>query len=258
MLRRLLWLFILASISILAAPPAAAQTQTVTYTLDDLWLDPNITRPFDPPQQMTGTFTWTYTPGDFENGSGQFLSLDIPWAHPALNELAITIDLDQIEFSLIGNFQNYSADVSLFLQTPLDPGHAASLDLVRSKFTIENGQAWQGVCLRGSIVPDTALDLLVSGTCPSHTMTVARVTPLGLVAPLHANGVGNILVPNDLPCAGTLLGLNNSASLGVLVTANAAGTATYSANLPPRVCGNVFLQALDLSSCGTSQVVKLE
>jgi len=240
-----------------AAPRALAQTQTVTYTLDNVWLDPDISRPWDPPQQMTGTFTWTYTPGDFENGTGQFLNIGIPWAYPALNELAITIDLDQIETSLLGNFQNYSADVSLFLATPLAPGQASAIDLVRSKFTIENGPAWKGHVLSGSVIPDTALDLQVSGNCPSLTMSIQRATPLGQVALLHANGVGNMIVPNGLPCAGTQLGLDNSTALGVLLTADAAGIASISANLPAGACGTAFLQAIDLLSCGTSPVVAL-
>jgi len=57
----------------------SARAATVTCTLEDVWLLPDITHPWDPARPMTGTFEWTYVPGDFENGSGQFTDLYIPW-----------------------------------------------------------------------------------------------------------------------------------------------------------------------------------
>ena len=47
------------------------QAETVYYTLDNVILDDQT--------QMTGIFLWTYEIDDFENGSGQFISLSIPW-----------------------------------------------------------------------------------------------------------------------------------------------------------------------------------
>ncbi len=242
---------------LLAAPAVAIQTVSVTYTLEDVWLDPDVSQPFLPPEQMTGTFVWTYVPGDFENGTATWLAIDIPWAHPAMNELVLTVDLDQIETTLVGNYQNYAADVQLRLATPLDPGHASPIDLANSSFTIENGPSYQGHVISGSVVPDTGLDLQVSGNCPTHTMTVDRVTPNGDVVLLHAGGVGALTVPLQFPCAGTPLGLDTSTALAVLLTADAAGTTTIIATLPPSVCGSTFLQALDLTACTTSQVVAL-
>ncbi len=43
----------------------AAQAATISYTLDNVLLDDGT--------GMTGTFSWTFDAGDFENGVGQFV-----------------------------------------------------------------------------------------------------------------------------------------------------------------------------------------
>ncbi|HEX9793053.1 MAG TPA: hypothetical protein VGC54_03640 [Planctomycetota bacterium] len=42
-----------------------------------------------------------------------------------------------------------------------------------------------------------------------------------------------------------------------MVAADANGHITFNANVPAAACGRVFLQAIDLSSCDTSNVVGL-
>lgn len=54
-----------------------AHPAVVSYTLDHVILEDGA--------QMTGTFSWTYDVGDFENGVGQFTSLVIP--HTSHNHL---------------------------------------------------------------------------------------------------------------------------------------------------------------------------
>jgi hypothetical protein len=77
-----------------------AHADTVNYFLDNVILDDHT--------QMTGTFTWTYDTGDFENGVGQFTSLDIPHTSHDHTDLKISIDIGKtIEFTLIGNFASY-------------------------------------------------------------------------------------------------------------------------------------------------------
>jgi len=51
----------------------------VNYTLENVILDDST--------QMTGTFSWTFDIGDFENGVGQFTSLDIPTHHMIIQTL---------------------------------------------------------------------------------------------------------------------------------------------------------------------------
>ena len=103
---------------------ALAQTTTATYTLDNVWLLPDITRPWEPAQQMTGRFEWAYQEGDFENGSGTFTELSIPWFDPGIGELNFNVDLGSIEITFPGNFHDLGVDISLFLFDLLSAGSA--------------------------------------------------------------------------------------------------------------------------------------
>ena len=67
---------------------ALAQTATVTYVLEDVWLLPDMSHPGSDARQMTGTFEWTYEVSDFENGSGDFIELSLPWWGDGLPPLA--------------------------------------------------------------------------------------------------------------------------------------------------------------------------
>ena len=101
------------------------QAETVCYTLNNVMLDDGT--------QVTGFFSWVYTPGDFENGAGQFLSLDIPWTshdHPDLNA---TFDIgSSIEITLEGSVHDDGVDITLFLTNALTPTTASWIDLARS------------------------------------------------------------------------------------------------------------------------------
>ena len=50
-----------------------------TFTLDNVMTDRG--------SQLTGEFTWIYAEGDFENGVGQFTSLDVPHTTHELGDL---------------------------------------------------------------------------------------------------------------------------------------------------------------------------
>ena len=105
---------------------------------------------------MTGSFDWTYAAGDFENGSGQFTSLGIPWYNPGINNLNITIESNSIEFSLIQNLDDRGLDISIFLVEPLAPDRSSLIDLARSKYEIAPvNQIHSGEFDSGSIVPRT-------------------------------------------------------------------------------------------------------
>ena len=60
-----------------------AHAEVVYYTLDNVTLEDQA--------QMTGIFSWTYEIGDFENGEGEFIFLDIP--RHAGNDLGVTFDI---------------------------------------------------------------------------------------------------------------------------------------------------------------------
>ncbi len=238
---------------------ASAQPKTVTYDLDNVWLDPDISHTWENPRQLTGSFVWSYETGDFENGSGVFTSLQIPWYDPGLSELESTIDLTSIEITFPGNLHDIGIDITLFLIDPLSPDQSSDIDLVRSKFDIQNGVSYQGHVISGAIVPlNPAMNLEVSGTCPSNVQIfINNVTPSGQIALLYANAQGTFVIPDGFPCAGTALGLS-SATLGALIIADSNGEISLNTTVPPAACSNIYIQALDLTNCETSNVVLLQ
>lgn len=124
-----------------------AAADEVTYFLDHV-----ITDRGDP---MTGTFTWTYDAGDFENGTGTFTELNIPYTFHGLGDLIITAEISQIEFTLSGNFHDDGVDVFLVLTGPLLPHASVPLDLdpTASKYSIGGNGFIDGHFLSGSITP---------------------------------------------------------------------------------------------------------
>lgn len=119
---------------------------------------------------MRGEFTWTYDAGDFENGIGQFVSLDVPHTAHGLEDLIITIETGQIEISLDGSFHDDGVDVMLSLLEPFSPlaSVAINLDPTASKYSMGGNGFIDGGFISGSIspaavpLPGTAL-LFVSG-----------------------------------------------------------------------------------------------
>jgi len=123
-----------------------AHAITVNYTLDNVILDDNT--------QMTGTFSWTFNSGDFENGVGQFSSLVIPWTSHNQDDLDAVFDIgNSIEITLEGSVHDDGVDITLFLLQPLTPTTSASVDLVRSKYEIGGNGFHDGLFLSGSISP---------------------------------------------------------------------------------------------------------
>jgi len=149
------WIVQLGVCALLVAVPstALAQTTTATYTLNDVWLLPDITRPSESAQPMTGTFEWVYQVGDFENGAGQFTTLALPWFNPGIGGLNINVDISSIEFTLPGNFHDMGIDITLFLSDPLAPGQPSAVNTTTSQFEIQNGIIWQGHVISGNIIP---------------------------------------------------------------------------------------------------------
>ncbi len=138
---------------LLAVLPAVAPAATVDFFFDDLVVGNG--------QPMTGRFSWTYTPGDFENGSGQFTELNIPGYGSDLSGLAITIAVEGIEFSLTTSFHDKELDINLRLLSPLSPDASAPVDLSQdaagnyaSKFVVSGfGSTYRGGFISGSVSP---------------------------------------------------------------------------------------------------------
>lgn len=115
--------------------------------------------------QMTGTFTWAYDVGDFENGDGTFSELFIPWLAPSDYDL-LTISFDigkSIEFTR-GGISGHDAgiDVILFFEQALTPTGSTLIDLDKSKFDIGGNGFIKGYFTDGSIssvpIPDGDVD----------------------------------------------------------------------------------------------------
>jgi len=104
----------------------------------------------------------------------------------------------------------------------------------------------------------TGPSLTSTGTCGgSMTFLVSGATPGAPVAFVWARGLGNYVVPNG-PCAGVQLGLDATANLGGLVSADASGGASLSFFVPSTVCGAVWGQAVDAANCVTTNVLAVQ
>jgi hypothetical protein len=105
--------------------------------------------------------------------------------------------------------------------------------------------------------PKPNFTLWLDGTA-DHYMGVKMtgVTPNGQVAVLWAKGEGGpTLIPNGYPCAGTLMDLNPNMQLLSTTTADGTGHATLGpspSRIPAAAAGLIWLQAVDVSTCQTS------
>lgn len=127
--------------------PIFAQAETVIYTLENVILD-------DGNAQMFGTFSWTYEADEFENGVGQFTSLEIPFTSHDHTGLEVEFDVgNSIEITLPGSVHDDGVDITLFLLQPLTPTSGSTIDLERSQFEIGGNGFHTGLFLSGSVIP---------------------------------------------------------------------------------------------------------
>lgn len=103
--------------------------------------------------------------------------------------------------------------------------------------------------------------LSVAATCPSGgpiEISWSGARPNGQIALIFAANTGSFRVPNGNPCAGTPLGLGTTQiQLAFQGGAGANGSRTLNSSAGPNACGG-YLQLLDISSCGTSNVARIE
>ena len=107
-----------------------------------------------------------------------------------------------------------------------------------------------------SATPCAGVTLAFSGSCPGPmTLTVSGASSNGDVAIGWSSNPGSSTVPGGA-CAGTAIDLQAPRLLTIL-TADAQGQASLNKDVGGGACG-VRLQALDLSSCATSNVGTVE
>lgn len=160
---------LLLCVSLISTSKSSAETRY--YALDNVFfLKEGTTTNL---QQMHGYFAWNYTPGDFENGTGELLYVDIPGTAHGIEDLIVTIEVGGIEISLDGNFHDDGVDVSLKFLTDLSPTGSSVIDTdpANSKFDIGGNGFYRGTIVSGNIVP---FEFMLSITHPSST--TIRVT----------------------------------------------------------------------------------
>ncbi len=148
----------------------AVKAEVVNFTLENVVLDDNT--------QMTGTFSWTYEAGDFENGTGQFIFLEIPHTSHNHEDLDATIDVTQsIEITLPNSRHDDGVDITLVLVEPLTPTTSSLIDLNVSQYEIGGNGFHDGFFISGRIAPERSFvpassfnmfrGLLIGGTLQS-------------------------------------------------------------------------------------------
>jgi len=102
--------------------------------------------------------------------------------------------------------------------------------------------------------------LTVGGSCPGETIVeIANATPNGRVALFAGFTRGDFVIPAE-PCPGTVIGIPAPFLGGgpVVPGVDGNGATTLRGTTPPGVCGELLLQAVDLSTCGVGPVVVVE
>ncbi|MCL4196362.1 MAG: SBBP repeat-containing protein [Phycisphaerales bacterium] len=122
------------------------------------------------------------------------------------------------------------------------------------------GGPWDAFLVRLR-VDDVVPSLTVAATCPSGgpiQIEWSGASPDGQVALIFARNTGSFIIPNNRPCAGTQLGLGSN-QIQIVYNGHAGvnGSRTLNTTAGPGACGG-YLQLLDLTTCGTSNVARVE
>lgn len=122
-----------------------------------------------------------------------------------------------------------------------------------------HGGTWDAAVVRLDFTAGPSLT--IEAVCPSGgpiRVAWTDATPGGQVALIFARNTGSFAIPNGRPCAGTALGLGaNQLQIAFQGSAGPNGSRTLNSNTGSGACGG-YLQLLDLTTCGTSNVVRIE
>ncbi len=130
--------------------------ETIAFELANVWLDPSDS--WTESQPMYGTVVWEYEPGDFENGTGVLMQLDIPWWSEQYDPpLSANVEPEQIEITMDGNYHDYGVDIQLKFVSAFTELGGAGIDTTVSAFEIQRGTVYQGMVVSGELVPVTCM-----------------------------------------------------------------------------------------------------
>ncbi len=159
-------------LSLVATVALAGQTNTLYYVLDNVILDDHT--------QLTGFFSWSYDVEDFADGTGQFVSLDVPGSLHNQDDLIATIDVtESIEITFDGNVHDDGIDIMLVLMEALSPTTPAEINVITNgtKYSIGGNGFREGFFLSGRVVP-TNITLRISASAPGlASISWAPVVP---------------------------------------------------------------------------------
>lgn len=144
LLPKLIWMCLFLAIT-------DARAEKVYYQLNNVWfLKDSATFNLQP---MHGYFSWTYTVGDFENGTGVFHYMDIPGTTHNHTDLLATIEPGALEITLDANVHDDGVDITLKFLTALSPTGTSVIDTALSKFEIGGNGFYTGTIYSGNVAP---------------------------------------------------------------------------------------------------------
>jgi hypothetical protein len=133
--------------SLLGMAAFNVQAETAYYALHNVILDRG--------SRIDGFITWTYTAGDFANGTSQFVYLDIPNSVHNQDDLITVVEPSQIEITFDGNAHDDGVDIKMVLLQPLTAFTSSVINTnhAESKYSIGGNSSYDGYFLGGSVVP---------------------------------------------------------------------------------------------------------
>jgi hypothetical protein len=133
--------------SLLGMVASEVHAETAYYALHNVILDRG--------SRIDGFISWTYTTNDFENGTNQFIYLDIPNSEHNQDNLISIIEPSQIEITFDGNVHGDGVDIKLVLLQPLEPLTSSVINTnhTASKYSIGGDGSYDGFFVGGSVVP---------------------------------------------------------------------------------------------------------
>lgn len=267
--------------SVLAAAALTATNATADITLEDF---SNFA--------LSGTYVdWdfgTYTSGadDFRvestNFGGGWLFMDAPVDASAETTLEVTVTTNAANVTTAFNvvlFSGFGATEAGF-RFELMPGtNTYTADLATPDFfnagdmsTWDTSDIFDQWHIQGTFENGDPLDLTfddisftsggggglmlsISNACPASGPATLTATggSGGNIGFVYSSSMGSFIIPGGFTCAGTELGLGGTPTLG----GNASGDPAILniPNAPAVACGTIFVQAIDASTCETSNVV---
>ncbi|MFW5652905.1 MAG: hypothetical protein ACOC0P_02565 [Planctomycetota bacterium] len=101
----------------------------------------------------------------------------------------------------------------------------------------------------------------MQGTCPGNAViAVTGATPNKWVALEYSHNGGSFNIPPGFPCVGLQIDMGLPLLPGSPATAraDANGNVDFPANIRPISCGILRLQAIDVASCTTSNLILVQ